>query len=159
MTNILFFPLLAVFILCVILAATLSTLDSHILVSGSTFAEDLYKQLFKKDASSVELMWISRAAASLISLVALYVASNNSNTVYDLVNYAWSGVGSAFGPLVITSLYSNYITREGALAGMLVGAATAGIWPYCNACVLPLVPGFLASLATLYVVSWATKNG
>ncbi len=159
MTKQLFFPLLAGFILCAILAATLSTLDSHILVSGSTFAEDLYQQLFKKDASSVELMWISRAAACLISLVALYIASNNSNTVYDLVNYAWSGVGSAFGPLVITSLYTDYVTREGAIAGMLVGAATAGIWPYCNVCILPLVPGFFASLGTLCVVSLMTRKG
>ena len=158
MTKSLFFPLAAGFILCAILAATLSTLDSHILVSGSTFAEDLYKELFRKDASSVELMWISRAGSLIISLLALSMAWNNSSTVYDLVNYAWSGVGSAFGPLVIMSLYTNYVTRQGAIAGMLVGAGTAGIWPYCNSCILPLIPGFFASLLALYIVSWATKK-
>ncbi len=157
-TKTLFFPLVAGFVLCAILAATLSTMDSHILVSGSTFAEDLYGLWFGKKANSVELMWISRAASLCISLVALYIASDNTSSVYHLVNYAWSGVGSAFGPLVITSLYSNYITRTGAIAGMLVGAGVSGIWPWCTACMLPLVPGFFSGLATLYIVSWLTKK-
>lgn len=154
MTKQLFFPMLAGFILCAILAATLSTMDSHILVSGSTFAEDLYQQLFRKNAASVELMWVSRAASLTISLVALYVATNNKNSVYNLVNYAWSGVGSAFGPLVITALYSKRVSKEGAIAGMLVGAAVAGMWPYYGFNVLPLVPGFFAGLITNLAVSF-----
>ncbi len=153
MTKQLFFPFFAGFVLCAILAATLSTMDSHILVAGSTFAEDLYLQLFKKRATSVELMWISRAASLSISLVALYIALTNQSSVYNLTNYAWSGVGSAFGPLVITSLYSKITTREGAIAGMLVGAAVAGIWPYFGLGILPLVPGFFAGLATNLSVS------
>jgi sodium/proline symporter len=158
MTKQLFFPLLAGFVLCAILAATLSTLDSHILVSGSTFAEDLYQQLFRKNATSIELMWISRAASLSISLIALYIASNNNHSVYNLVNYAWSGIGSAFGPLVITSLYGKNITREGAIAGMLIGSAVAGIWPYYNFGVLPLIPGFFSGLLTIYIISFFTRR-
>ncbi len=158
MTKQLFSPFFAGFVLCAILAATLSTMDSHILVSGSTFAEDLYLQLFKKDATSVELMWISRAASLCISLVALYIALNSKSSVYNLVNYAWSGVGSAFGPLVITALYSKMVTREGAIAGMLVGAAVAGIWPYYGFTMLPLIPGFFAGLATNLSVSLLFKK-
>jgi sodium/proline symporter len=100
-------------------------------------------------------MWISRIASLIISAIALYIASYNSSSVYNLVNYAWSGTGSAFGPLVITALYSNYVTRSGAIAGMIVGALVSGIWPWLtNSCILPLVPGFFSGLVTIYVVSW-----
>ncbi len=158
-TKTLFFPLLAGFVLCAILAATLSTMDCHILVAGSTYAEDIYNIVYKKNAHSAQLMWISRMASMIISAIALYIASYNNNSVYNLVNYAWSGTGSAFGPLVITALYSNYVTRNGAIAGMIVGALVSGIWPWVtNSSILPLVPGFFCGLMTIYFASWISKN-
>lgn len=158
-TKTLFSPLLAGFILCAILAATLSTMDNHILISGSTFAEDIYNLLYKKEVHSTELVWISRAASLCISLLALFIASFNNNSVYNLVNYAWSGTGSAFGPLVVTALYCHYVTRTGAIIGMIVGAAVSGIWPWVTTnSILPLVPGFFSGLATIYVVSWLEKS-
>lgn len=158
-TKTLFPSLLAGFVLCAILAATLSTMDSHILVSGSTFAQDIYSILKREPMNSDRLMWISRVASIVISLAALYIASYNNSSVYNLVNYAWSGTGSAFGPLVITALYSNYITRSAALTGMIVGALVSGIWPWITTTtILPLVPGFCAGLLTLYVVSWLSKQ-
>lgn len=158
MTKQLFFPLLAGFVLCAILAATLSTMDSHILVSGSTLAEDLYLQLLNKKASQVQLMRISRIASIGISAVALYIANHSSSSMYDLVNYAWSGTGSAFGPLMIASLYTNLVTRSGALAGMITGALVSGLWHYSGIDMLPLVPGFFSSLAVMLVVSLFSKK-
>lgn len=156
-TKTLFTPFLAGFVLCAILAATLSTMDRHILVSGSTFAEDLYNLLYKKNANSAELMWVSRIASLCISCIALYIATSNNSSVYDLVNYAWSGMGSAFGPLMITSLYSRFITRNGAIVGMLMGSFVSAIWPWYSSCILPLVPGFVAGMITLYIASWLDK--
>ena len=157
-TKTLFSPLLAGFVLCAILAATLSTMDSHILVSGSTFAEDVYGVCTRANNQSTALVWMSRCASICICLAALFIASFNTNSVYHLVNYAWSGTGSAFGPLVITALYGHNITRAAAIIGMIVGAVVSGIWPLVGAtCVLPLVPGFFAGLATLYAVSWISK--
>ena len=155
MAKELFTPLLAGFALCGIFAATLSSMDSHILVSGSVFAEDLY---LRYAGSSKHLLWASRLGATLISLVALAIAFNNSSSVYDLVNYAWSGLGSAFGPALITSLYSKWVTKQGALAGMITGSITAALWPYINYTILPLVPGFTISLASIYFVSALTKK-
>lgn len=158
MTKQLFFPLLAGFVLCAILAATLSTMDSHILVSGSTLAEDLYLQLWNRKASPIELLKTSRISSFLISGVALYVANHSNCSMYNLVNYAWSGTGSAFGPLMIASLYSNYVTRAGALAGMITGALVSGAWHYSGIDMLPLVPGFFSSLLVMYCVSSFTKK-
>jgi len=154
MTNQLFIPILAGFILCGILAATLSTMDSHILVSGSVLAEDVYKASFNKKASSSQILWFSRIAATVVSLLALSIAWTNTSTIYNLVNYAWSGLGSAFGPLVITSLYGKNITGQGAIAGILAGACVSGLWPYD----LPLVPGFFASLLAICTISFLTAE-
>lgn len=153
MTKQLFHPLLAGFILCGILAATLSTLDSHILISGSVVAEDLYKKFWHQQASPTTVMWASRIGSIAISSLGLFIARNNSASIYDLVNYSWSGLGSSFGPLVIMSLYSKHVTRQGAIAGLLVGGATSAFWPYLNSGILPLVPGFLAGLVTIWLVS------
>lgn len=153
LTKQLFFPLLAGFILCGILAATLSTMDRHILISGSVLAEDMYKRFFNKQADSRVMMNITRLGSLAISAVALFIARTNNASIYELVNYAWSGLGSSFGPLVIMCLYSNTITRNGAIAGLIAGGVTAGIWPYLSIPLLPLVPGFTVGLLTIYGVS------
>ncbi len=158
MTKQQFFPLLAGFILCGILAATLSTMDRHILISGSIVAEDLYKKIMHKHASSVWIMQMSRIASVVISCIALFIARNNSSSIYELVNYSWSGLGSSFGPLVIMSLYSSSVTRHAAIAGVLVGGIVSGLWPYLNTGMLPLVPGFGLSLLTIIGVSWLQRK-
>lgn len=158
MTQDLFTPIVAGFALCAILAATLSTMDSHILISGSVIAQDLYKALFNKNASPKKVMWLSRIASLVTAGIALAIATNNDSSVYNLVNYAWSGLGSAFGPLLLTTLYTQWVTKNGALAGIIVGAITSAVWPYFGYETLPLVPGFILSFATLVVVSKLLKK-
>lgn len=160
MAKELFPPLIAGFALCGILAATLSTMDSHILISGSVIAEDIYGQWFKRHATSKELIFVSRCAALVVSGIALSIAWEESKTVMGLVNYAWSGLGSSFGPLVIASLYGKGVNRHGALAGILMGGLTAALWPHTGLWLsnLPLIPGFTAGLMTLYLVSYTKKH-
>jgi sodium/proline symporter len=158
MAKTLFPPFMAGLVLCAILAATLSTMDNHILISGSTFAEDIYLTHINKNASQQQLIWVSRIMSTLVALYALYVASDNSSSVYQLVNYAWSGIGSAFGPIVILALYTKTLTRNGALLGLISGAIIAGIWPWFNSSLLPMVPGFFCSLALAYGYSWLQRS-
>jgi len=144
LTQTLFLPLITGFALCAILAATLSTMDSHILVSGATTAQDLYP-FFRREKQG-GTVFISRAGSIIVSLIALGIAWNNHSSVYALVNYAWSGLGAAFGPLVLLSLYSN---RQGnvhsALGGLISGALVAGFLPFFAPQIFPLVPAFLTS--------------
>ena len=159
MAHQLFPQLLTGFVLCGILAATLSTLDSHILISGSVLAEDIYKKLFHIHASSNTIMWISRAGTIIVSLIGLYVAQYNTVSIYSLVNYAWAGLGSSFGPLVIMSLYGGKnVTRQGAIAGIITGGSISALWPYINITILPLVPGFFSGLCAIICVSYVTKK-
>jgi SSS family solute:Na+ symporter len=159
MTKTIFPPLLVGFILCAILAAVLSTLSSQILLSGSVIAEDLYKEFINRTLSQKQLVQITRISALAICLVSLGIAWNDSNTVFDLVSYAWSGLGSAFGPLVIAALYMKNTTHTGALAGMIVGGCVAAFWPYIQSTdIIPLVPGFFAGLCTIIGVSYITRK-
>ncbi len=159
MTKSLFNPLLVGFILCAILAAIISSLSSQILLSGSIIAEDLYREFINGSASQKQLVWITRISALAICLVSLGIAWNDSNTVFGLVSYAWSGLGSAFGPLVIAALYMKRTTHTGALAGMLIGGSVSAIWPYIQSTdIMPIVPGFILGLIATVCISRITKR-
>ncbi len=158
MVKELFHPFVGGLILCAIIAANLSTMDSQILVCGSMMSADLYKPLHREPPSDRKVLWVSRMSVVLISVIALLLAFNQNATILDTVLYSWSGLGSAFGPLVLVSLYSNRINRYGAIAGIIVGTVTVMVWPFINARlsnyeVLPMIPGFVFSAAAIYVVS------
>jgi len=149
--------------LCGILAATLSTINSQILVSAANLAEDFYYQKFHTRVSDLQekskvILFASRVSTVLISLISLVIAYNNSNSIYDLVLYAWSGMGSAFGPTIILALYSKKINHQGALVGMTLGAITAGVWPLFNNNIPALVIGFIANFSASIIISKLTKN-
>ena len=156
MTISLFHPFVAGLIFCAVFAATLSTMDSLILVAGSSLAEDIYKKFFNQTASSQTILFVSRAGSVAIAAASLVLAWNSSFTIYGLVNYAWSGLGSTFGPLVVASLVSDKVTPAGAVAGILAGGCTAAVWPFLSD-LLPLVPGFSCGLIVVALVSWMTQ--
>ena len=108
-TDILFHPFLAGLMLCAVLAATISTINSQVLVLASSLAEDIYKRMLRKTASSKEILWASRMFVLLVACIAYVIAAMRISTIYELVFFAWSGLGSSsFGPLLlIASLYSQ----------------------------------------------------
>ncbi|PAV28004.1 sodium/proline symporter [Virgibacillus profundi] len=156
-SQILFHPIVAGVLLAAILSAIMSTIDSQLLVSSSAVAEDFYKAIFRKKASAKELVWAGRIATMAIALIATIIAMNPDSSVLELVSYAWAGFGGAFGPIILLSLFWKRITRNGALAGIVVGAATVIIWGgYLEGGIFDLyelVPGFLFSLIITIVVS------
>jgi len=163
MVKLLFHPLAAGFILCSILAASVSTMDSQILVSASVISEDLYKKMFRREASPKELLTVSRIGVVFVSLLSLYFALNRNTTIQEAVLYAWSGLGSSFGPLVLMALYSKKTNNYGAIAGVLVGGIVSGAWgsinPYVSTFSIPsMIPGFFLSLLSIYLVSALTRR-
>jgi sodium/proline symporter len=153
-----FHPLIIGFVLCAVMAATINALSSQLLVLTSSLTEDFYKRMFRPHASSKELLLITRLGVILVGAVAFFIALRKTSTIFNLVNYAWSGIGSSFGPLVILSLYSNRVNKYGTWAGILGGGITAGIWPLFNTSISPMVPGFIASLVLNILVSQATRH-
>jgi len=153
-----FSPFIIGLTLCAILAATLTTLDSQILTAGSILSEDIYKKITKKEASQNSIVWISRVGSSIVAIMAFFLSINNSNSIYSIIHYAWDGIGSAFGPLVLTSLYAKNINKYGAFAGIITGAITASVWPFLKSPIFPIIPGFLLSLIAIFLVSYLTKH-
>ncbi|WP_420787998.1 sodium/proline symporter PutP [Vibrio alginolyticus] len=159
LVNAVFHPVVAGMLLAAILAAVMSTADSQLLVSSSALAEDFYKQVFKPEASSEEIVMIGRIGVIVISLVALFLAMTPDSSVLGLVSYAWAGFGAAFGPAVVLSLYWSGMNRNGALAGILVGGITIVVWKQLTGGwfdVYEIVPGIIFSMLAIIVVSKAT---
>ena len=144
LTRILFNPWIAGILLSAILAAVMSTLSCQLLVCSSALTEDLYKGFLRKNAGQQELVWVGRAMVLLIALIAIALASNPDNRVLGLVSYAWAGFGAAFGPVVLFGVCWKRMTRNGALAGMVIGAATVLLWKqYGYAELYEIIPGFI----------------
>lgn len=161
-SRLLFNPWIAGLLLAAILAAVMSTLSCQLLVCSSALTQDLYKTFLRRGASDHELVWVGRAMVLLVSVVAIWLASDPKSEVLGLVSYAWAGFGAAFGPVVLLSLMWPRMTRNGALAGMVVGALTVIIWKKTSWAALgmpvldtvyEIIPGFLLSTLAVVVFS------
>ncbi|KII76274.1 sodium/proline symporter PutP [Vibrio renipiscarius] len=159
LVNAMFHPVIAGILLAAILAAVMSTADSQLLVSSSALAEDFYKQVFKKDATSDEVVMVGRLAVVGISVVALILAMTPDSSVLGLVSYAWAGFGAAFGPAMVLSLYWSRMNRFGALAGIVIGGVTIVLWKQVSGGIFDvyeIVPGIIFSTLAIVVVSLIT---
>ncbi|MGY0694982.1 sodium/proline symporter PutP [Virgibacillus sp. FSP13] len=160
-SQILFNPIVAGVLLAAILSAIMSTIDSQLLVSSSAVAEDFYKAIFRREATDKELVWVGRIATLVIAIIAALLALNPDSSVLELVSYAWAGFGAAFGPIILLSLFWKKTTRNGALAGIIVGAITVIIWGgFLSGGIFDLyeiLPGFLFNLIVAVVVSLLEK--
>ena len=157
-----FNPWVAGVLLSAILAAVMSTLSCQLLVCSSALTEDFYRGFVRPKAGQRELVWFGRAMVLAVALVAIYIARDPDSRVLGLVAYAWAGFGAAFGPVVVLSLFWQRMTRNGALAGMVLGAATVLFWIYApvleggaalTTVVYEMVPGFLICTAAAILVS------
>jgi sodium/proline symporter len=156
LTQLLFNPWIAGFLLAAILAAIMSTIDSQLLVSSSVLTRDIYHAFLKKNASNKELVWVGRATVIVIALIALYISTDRNSSVLELVSYAWAGFGAAFGPLIILSLYHRGLTKEGAIAGMTTGGLSAIVYKQLEGGLFDLyelLPSFIISWIVIVVVS------
>lgn len=162
LSQVLFHPLVGGFLLAAILAAIMSTISSQLLVSSSSLTEDFYRTFFRRAASQSELVLVGRLSVLAVSVVAVLLALDRSASILSLVSNAWAGFGAAFGPIILLSLFWKRLTRDGALAGMIVGALTVLVWIYApieiagkslSAHLYEIVPGFLLAGAAAVGVS------
>ena len=157
-TKLLFNPWIAGVLLAAVLAAVMSTLSCQLLVCSSALTQDIYKTFLNKKASQKQLVWFGRAMVFAIALIAIVIAQDPDAKVLGMVSNAWAGFGAAFGPLVLISLLWGRMTRNGALAGMIVGAVTVLIWQHFQWLKLyEIVPGFALSAIAIIVFSLLDK--
>ena len=158
MGQILFHPFIAGILLAAVLAAIMSTVSSQLIVTSSALVEDIYKAVYRSDAPDKQYILLGRIAVLVVAIVAAILAWEQSNTILNLVGFAWAGFGASFGPIVLLALYWRRFTSQGALAGMIVGAVTVFIWgnTVLGDYLYEIVPGFLLNLIVAVLVSKAT---
>ena len=166
LANALFSPLLAGFLLAAILAAIMSTISSQLLVASSSITEDVYHTFLRPSASQQERLLVGRGSVVGVAILAVILAHDRNSSILSLVSNAWAGFGSAFGPVILLSLFWPRMSRAGALAGMAAGALTVIFWLVAplqiagqslSVYVYELVPGFVVATLVTVVVSILTK--
>lgn len=149
MARDLFPPLVAGFALCGMLAATLSTLNTQMIVTSSSISEDLYPALTNRKPT----LLLSRIATIAIAIISLLFSLHNSSSIYHLVFYAWAGLGSVFGPVIIMALYSKRVNRYGVITGMVASTIVASFWTILNSNIPTLVVGMSLNFICMIVGS------
>lgn len=167
-TDDLALPFIGGIFLCGILAAIMSTADSQLLVTASAVSEDLYHSFVKKDADNKEILRIGRITVIIIAILAFIIAWDPDSSIMGLVSNAWAGLGSAFGPIVLLSLFWKRTNLAGAVAGIISGGLTVIIWDYLPLAkgqtlgaatqIYSLAVGFVVSLLMIVIFSLATKE-
>ena len=157
-------PLIAGVVISGILAASMSSSDSYMLIVSSSLANDIFRDIFKKDASEALVMWVARITMLLVTVFGVIIAISGSQSIFRVVSYAWAGLGAAFGPLVLFSLFWKRTTFPAAVAGMITGGVTVVLWKNVIAKiggafnVYELLPAFIISSLVILAVSLATKR-
>ncbi len=153
---------LAGLVMAGILAATISSSDSYLLIAASAFSKNIFQGLIHKKASDKQVLVISRITLLAITGVAIIIALDENSIIFNIVSFAWAGFGATFGPLMLMSLFWKRINRWGAIAGMIGGGVMVFVW---NLAIRPLggiwdvyelLPAFIFSCICIVVVSLLT---
>lgn len=123
-------PFIGGIFLCGILAAIMSTADSQLLITASSVSKDLYQGVMNPKAEEKHILRISRITVVVVAIVAYIIALNPNSSIMGLVSNAWAGLGAAFGPIVLLSLFWRRANLSGAVAGIISGGLTVIVWDY-----------------------------
>ena len=155
-----FLPLFAGLVMAGILAATISSSDSYLLIAASAFSRNIYQGVIKKNISDKAELLATRLTLVTISVIAAVIAlDENNRVIFKVVSFAWAGFGATFGPIILFSLFWKRVTRAGAIAGMLAGGSMVFIWkllirPLGGVFgIYELMPAFLTSVVAIVVVT------
>lgn len=151
-------------VVCGIFAASMSSSSSYLLVAGSSVAENIFRGVLKKDATDEQVLIVSRITLVLVFLFGIFIAFDENSSIFNVVSYAWAGLGASFGPLMLLCLYWRRTTKQGAVAGMVTGALSVLIWhnlikPLGGIWgIYELLPAFILALLTIVVVSLLSRK-
>lgn len=160
----LFPTFLAGILMAAIIAASMSTADSQLLVASSSFTSDIYKPIIRKEASEKEILWVGRIVVVIVAIIAFFIANSKgagAQAIMNLVENAWAGFGSSFGPVILLSLFWRRFTYKGAIAGVIGGALVDVLWYNllsASTGIYELFPGFLAGFICAVIVTLIDKE-
>lgn len=151
-------------LLAAIIATSISTADSQLLVASSSFTADLYKPFFRKKATEKETLFVGRVLVLVLSLIAFVIANSKGSgaqAIMDMVENAWGAFGASFGPTILLSLFWKRFNYQGAVAGVISGFVIDLGWLLtgmtASTGIFEIVPGFFGSLVVAIIVAKLTS--
>ena len=147
-----------------ILAATISSSDSYLLIAASAFSKNIFQGILKKDATEKQVMNVSRITLLAVALFGIVIAMDENSVIFTVVAFAWAGFGATFGPIMLFSLFWKRTNLAGAIAGMLSGGISVFIWKLLIKPIggifgiYELLPAFIISCIFIVAVSLLTKE-
>ena len=162
MSQTLLHPLFAGIVMAGILAATISSSDSYLLIAASAVSKNIYQGIFRREATDKQVMTVSRITLLAVALIGMVIALDENSVIFTIVSFAWAGFGATFGPIMLFSLFWKRTNRAGAIAGMLAGGGMVFFWklvlkPLGGVFgIYELLPAFLFSCLMIVVVSLLT---
>lgn len=156
------FAIVAGIILAGILASTMSTSDSQLLAASSSVTENMLDGVLGIKLSEKKKVIVARATVIVISIIAIFLASNPKSNVFQIVSFAWAGFGATFGPVMLFALFWKRSNKYGAIAGMLSGGIMIFLWKYVvrplggALDIYELLPAFMVACIFIVVVSLLT---
>ncbi len=165
----LFPPIIAGILLSAVLSAIMSTVSAQIHMSSGIVLEDFYRKYIRPIATDVEYVWVGRLLLIVVSIIPAIVAASPNVTILQAVGFAWSGLGAAFGPVTLFSLYWSRMNKYGAIAGisvgtivvLVIGLLSQNLVVFIHPDLLPgyeILPAFILSGIAIVVVSLCTAE-
>jgi sodium/proline symporter len=155
-------PVLGGIMMVVVLAAIMSTVDSLLILASSAVVRDYWQQILGSKLSDRALAHRGKLLTVVIGIIGIVFALHQTPVIFWFVLFAWSGLGAAFGPVLLCALWYPGTNLQGAIAGMLGGFLTTVAWvlwlkPHFYE-LLEVIPGFIVGLALTVIISKVTHE-
>ena len=128
MVMVLVNPLLAGILLSGAVSAMMSTASSQLMVASTAITEDFLENHGKRKITQSRKLWLNKLLIVVVGGVAILFAITMKETVYNLVSYAWSGIGASFGPAVVLLLFWRKFSVAGLYGSLIGGSLSAIFW-------------------------------
>ncbi len=158
-----FHPVVLGALLTAVIAAVMSTADSQLLLASAIGTEDapVLKRVSMRLAANARV-WMGRGMLLAIGMVSAILSIWFPDSIFDLVSYAWGGMGAAFGPVMILGLYWRRFNAWGAGTAVVAGTLAATAWQFLSGGpggvwdIAPATPAFAISMASAVAAALLT---
>ena len=156
-------PVLGGIMMVVVLAAIMSTVDSLLIMASSAVVRDYWQKILGSSLSDRALAHRGKLVTLIIGILGVAFALHQTPLLFWFVLFAWSGLGAAFGPVLLCAMWYPKTNLAGAIAGMLGGFITTVAWvlwlkPHFYD-LLEVIPGFIVGLILTVTISNAKGRG
>ena len=143
-----------------IISATMSSSDSDLLGAGSIFANDIYRAVLKPDASSEEVMKVTKIVMAIVGVVSMFIALFNTSSLVNLLMFCFTlRAAGAFFPYVLGHYWTG-ASWAGTIASLISGSIVVVYLEKISGNVLfgmkvsqPIIPGLIVALVFFLVFS------